>query len=293
MNPFQLTGFGFLGIYLLFGIAVFCGLRQWLRHAETANVRPQQNMTDPYLIAFLRAGENEALRVATVALLDRALLTSDGQNLKTTNTKAFGAAQRPIEKAILQHYAKSSESHTIFKEGQARVACNAYAKSLKEQHLLADRSVYAGRLMPVTLALGLLVAATATKISIAFSQGRHNVGFLIVLTIAFAIAGLWAGLRRRTAAGDAMLADLKSLFSRLKGRAKTLRAGGQTNEAALLAAVFGLAALPAASFPFMSKLYPAKSGSGSGCSSSSCGSSSSCSSGSSCGGGCGGGGCGG
>lgn len=290
MNPFQLTGFGFLGVYLLFGIAVYCGLRLWLRHIETASVRPQQNMTDPYLIAFLRTGENEALRVATVALLDRALLTSDGKNLKTTNTNAFGAAQRPIEKAILQHYAKSSESYTIFKEGQARVACNAYAKSLKEQQLLADSSVYVQRLMPVALALALLVAATATKISIAFSQGRHNVGFLIALTIAFAIAVLWAGFRRRTAAGDAMLTDLKSLFSRLKGRAKALRAGGQTNEAALLAAVFGLAALPAASFPFIAKLYPAKSRSGSGCSS---GSSSSCSSGSSCGGGCGGGGCGG
>jgi hypothetical protein len=93
-----------------------------------------------------------------------------------------------------------------------------------------------------------------------------------------------------------MMADLNQLFKRLKGRAYTLSAGGKTNEAALLAAVFGLSALPATGFPFISTLYPAKNksdsnSSGCGSSSSSCSSSSSsCSSGSSCGGG---GGCGG
>jgi len=292
MNPFQLTGFSFLGFYLLLGVIVTWGLRTWIRQLETADAKPQQNFTDPYLIAYLRAGENEALRVATVALLDRGLLKAEGETLTTKDSNAIGVAQRPIEKAILQHYSAPGAAHEIFKDSSAKNACESYAKVLKNQQLIADGGAYAKRMLPVAVALGALVAVTWTKISIAFSQGRHNVGFLVVLTIAFGLVALWTWKRRRTALGDAMLSDLRSLFARLKGRAKSLRAGGQTNEAALLAAVFGLSALPAASFPFMDKLYPAKSGDGSGCGSS-CSSSSSCSSGSSCGGGCGGGGCGG
>ena len=294
MNPFELTGFSFLGFYVLLGMAVILGLRTWIRHLETADSPPTQNMTDPYLIAHLRAGENEALRVATVALLDRGLLVADGEKLLTKNSKAFGVVQRPIEKSILQHYNSPGEGHEIFKDSGAKRACDGYEKVLKDQRMIADGSTYTKRFLPVAVALAVLVAVTWTKISIAFSVGRHNVGFLVILTILFSIIAFVFWFRRRTARGDAMLTDLRSLFARLKGRAKSLRAGGQTNEAALLAAVFGLSALPAASFPFMEKLYPAKSRDGSSCgSSSSDSSSSSCSSGSSCGGGCGGGGCGG
>ena len=297
MNPFELTGFSFLGFYVLLGTAVIIGMRAWIRHLESAEAPPAQNMTDPYLIAHLRAGENEALRVATVALLDRGLLVAEGDKLKTKNGNAFDAVKRPIEKAILQHFKSPGEGHEIFKDVGAKTACYSYEKVLKEQRMIADAGTYAQRGLPVAIALGVLIAVTWTKINIAFAAGRHNVGFLVALTVVFGIVAVVFWFKRHTAPGDAMLADLRSLFSRLKGRAKSLRPGGQTNEAALLAAVFGLSALSAASFPFMENLYPAKSRDGSGCGSSFSGSSSSdsssCSSGSSCSGGCGGGGCGG
>ncbi|MEO8386135.1 MAG: TIGR04222 domain-containing membrane protein [Betaproteobacteria bacterium] len=291
MNPFELTGFSFLGFYLLVGVVALLAMRAWIRHVETANSPPAQNMTDPYLIAYLRDGENEALRVATVALLDRGLLIAVGETLKTKNAKAFGVVQRPIEKAILQHFTAPGEGHKVFKDVAAMSACTSYGNLLKQQGMIADAGVYMQRLLPALAALGLLIAVTWTKISIAFSQGRHNVGFLVALTILFSIIAIVIWRRRRTARGDEMMTDLRSLFSRLKDRAKSMHAGGQTNEAALLAAVFGLSALPVASFPFLEKLYPVKTRDGGGCGSSD--SSSSCSSGSSCGGGCGGGGCGG
>jgi uncharacterized protein (TIGR04222 family) len=288
MNPFQLSGFSFLGFYVLVGVAAIWGLWLWIRQLETANASPTQNMTDPYLIAHLRGGEIEALRVATFSLLDRGLLKADGEQLQRKNGNAVGAVQRPIEKAILKFYAKPGESHKIFKDPEARRACEDYAKTLKAQQMVADAGIYAKRFLPAIVALGLLTAISWTKVNIALSQGRHNVGFLVTLTVVFVIAALVIWFRRRTARGDAMLTDLQSLFARLKNRSEVLRAGGQTNEAALLAAVFGLSALSVSVFPFMERLYPAKSDSSSGC-----GSSSSCSSGSSCSGGCGGGGCGG
>lgn len=294
MNPFELTGFSFLGFYIVVASAIVVGMRFWFRQIETANAKSPQNLTDPYLIAYLRAGANEALRVTTVSLLDRGLLVNNGTTLSSKNVKALELAQRPIEKAVIQHFFPAGESHGIFKDKDALKACDSYATVLKNQGLLADANTFMKRLLPVSLALAALIGMTWAKINIAFSQGRHNVGFLVVLTIVFCIITIINWRRRRTALGDDMLGDLRSLFSRLKGRAKSLPGGGRTNEAAILAAVFGLSALPVASFPFMDKLYPAKAGSGSGCGSScSSSSSSSCSSGSSCGGGCGGGGCGG
>lgn len=287
MNPFALHGFSFLGFYLVTGIAVFWCLRVWLRHSETSGAPPTPTMTDPYLIAYLRAGENEALRVATVALLDRGLLAADGEKLRTIRSTSLELVKRPIEQAVLKHYLDKGEAHEIFKDPAAKSACDEYAVVLRQHQMLADGAAYGRRLLPALTATGIMVAIAWTKVSIAFSQGRHNVGFLIALAIVFCVVGLVFWRKRLTGRGDAMLADLRDLFSRLKSRAKSLRAGGRTNEAALLAAVFGLAALPAAGFPFMERLYPSKSGDGSSCGSSSC------SSGSSCSGGCGGGGCGG
>ena len=168
MNPFALTGFGFLGFYLLLGLGVIWGLRAWIRHLESVEAPPAQNMTDPYLIAHLRAGENEALRVATVALLDRGLLVAEGENLKTKNTNAFGVVQRPIEKAILQHYASPGAGHMIFKDAGAKSACASYEKVLKNQRMIADGSTYTQRFLPVAVALGLLIAVTVA------ASGRTN-----------------------------------------------------------------------------------------------------------------------
>jgi len=86
----------------------------------------------------------------------------------------------------------------------------------------------------------------------------------------------------RTPAGDALLADLRTLFARLKERAHTLRPGGRSSEVALLMAVFGVRALSPIGFPYARQLFPKATAS---TSSSTCGSA--------CGSSCGGGGCGG
>ena len=273
-------------VYVVTGVALIFGLRWWFQREESVDTPSPLKMSDPYLIAYLRAGRNEALRVATVSLLDRSLLVPSRQTVRTSNSAAVRLVQRPIEKAILKFYENSAEGHKIFKDKSALAACDDYAKSLKAEKMLAVSETFMRRLLPAAIVLVTLLWLTWTRVTMAFAAGRHNVGFLTVVTVVLIVVTLYFWFRRRTAHGDAMVADLQKLFSRLKTRAKALRPGGESNEVALLAAVFGLSALPAKNFPFLAQLYPANSSSGSGC-----GSSSSCSSGSSCGGG--GGGCGG
>ena len=94
MNPFDLGGINFLVFYLVVGIAVVWGVFIWIDKSETSDGPPAQNMTDPYLIAYLRSGENEALRVATVALLDRGLLIARGEKLQAKSGNTVGVVQR-------------------------------------------------------------------------------------------------------------------------------------------------------------------------------------------------------
>jgi len=268
MNPFALHGFDFLFFYLVVGIAMLWGLRAWLRRMEGDDRRGRPNMTDPYLIAHLRAGGNESLRVATVALIDRGLLVAKDDILSTRNDGVVDLALRPVEKAILKRYLNEGKAHEIFKDAGAMVACNSYEKTLVDTGLIADGRTYARRFLPVLAAICLLGAIAVIKVNMALSDGRHNIGFTILLAIVFGFIALSIGRQRQTGRGVALLADLRSLFARLKGRAGSLRNGGQTNEAALLAAVFGLSALPAIAFPFAKKLYPQRASDGSGCGSS-------------------------
>ena len=134
-----------------------------------------------------------------------------------------------------------------------------------------------------------LIIVSIAKISIALSRGKHNIGFLVILTIIVCITVLALLRKKRTSAGNSALIKMKKKFARLRFKAAELRPGGASDELALLAGIFGLAAIPVESYPYVRELYPRvikRSFSGA-CSGSACG-------GSSCGGsGCGGGGCGG
>ena len=81
MNPFDLSGPEFLVFYLSLAAVVIGALVLWRRASESAGA-PKIDLADPYLIAYLRGGENEALRVALVSLIDRGLLIVNGTQIK-------------------------------------------------------------------------------------------------------------------------------------------------------------------------------------------------------------------
>jgi uncharacterized protein (TIGR04222 family) len=303
--PFTLTGSEFLIFYALLCAAVIAGLVLWRRSRE-AGEGARVNLSDPYLIAGLRGGPQEAIRVAVVSLVDRGLLRVQENRDLVAEATAVGQARRPLEKAILGWFDAPRQASTVLLATDVKNATAALEGDLARVGLLPSQATKSARIGRALLVVALLWILAFLRVLQAFSRGRHNIGFLIVLAVVFAVVVAIVASPRRTTRGDEVLADLKSLFGGLKQRASsTLRAGGATADAALLAAVFGIAALPRIEFAFARQLYPkaadasTSSSCGASCGSScgsSGGSSSSCSSGSSCGsgcGGCGGGGCGG
>lgn len=282
-NPLDLRGPEFLAFYALTAIVVL-GLLYVARAAGEGGSAPRIDTADPYLIAYLRGGANEALRIATVALLDRGLLAAGESSGQVTARAKPDAVRRPIERALLEHFADPHLANTIFSHPALRAACDDYERTLTRLGLLPDAERRSARRRLLGVALLVLVGLSVAKIVVALGRGRSNVGFLIMLTIIVAVIAVKLASPRRTARGGALLADLRRLFTRLRDRAAHITPGGATADAALLAAVFGIAALPVPAFAYVRTLYPRAAGSGS--TSSSCGSSG----GSSCGGGGGGGG---
>ena len=313
MNPFDLSGSDFLLFYAIFGAIVLAALVFWQRLAEGGE-HEAIDPADPYLIAYLRGGAQEALRVATVALIDRGLLEVKektigkrrADEIRVARQNAVDFARRPIERALLRHFAEEHDPRSIFDKDSVLDAAAAYELSLRERHLLPDDAALAARRTRAMIAAAVLVIVSATKVVIALERGRTNILFLVGLTAVF-VALAMSGRPHRTPRGDAALADLRTLFRGLRDRADVIRPGGATNELALLVAVFGLAVLNRPEFAYARTLYPraAQAGVSSGWWNTSWDSSwgSSCGSigggdgggggGSSCGGGSCGGGCGG
>ncbi len=283
MNPFDLRGPEFLAFYFCFSLVVIITVAILRRRAESG-AAPKIDLSDPYLIAYLRGGENEALRVAVISLVDRGLLVMNEQRIRRADHVTNDMAPHPIEYEALRKFGVQGEAASIFKDDRLKAAFYPYRQKLESAGLLADAAARQARWIRFLLALMALCGVGAIKLEIGLSLGRP-VGFLIALMIVALIVAAIASFPRLTARGKAMLTDIRKLCSGLKTCVSSINPGSSPAELAMYAAVFGVGALAATPFAYAQTLFPQAT------SSSSCGSS--CGSSDGGGGGCGGGGCGG
>jgi uncharacterized protein (TIGR04222 family) len=290
MNPFNFSGPAFLGFLLIFIVVVNIALRMWQLKIEARGPMPKLDMSDPYRIAYLRGGAAESLKVAAFALIDRGLLSVDNKNDTLTampNAEEF--VRRPIEKSVLALFRKPTNVTKLFENAELNSACKQYLHELTEARLLYGGDPQPHRLSSVLVASGAIGGVAGIKLLLAIQRGKSNIMFLLILA-AVGIVCVWISMiSRRSGLGRRFLEDQRTLFGRLQKQARYIKPGGGSADAVILAALFGLTALPANAFPFVKKLFPQKSNSdgGSGCgsvSSSSDGGSSGCGGGGGCGG---------
>lgn len=289
MNPFELRGPEFLFLYAVLTVLVMVAsvaLRRKLDGEASPALRsPATLVSDPYLIAHLRGGPEETLRVALLSLVDRGLVVDRNGTLTTRENVRPEHGRRHIEREVLRAYSGGGNAKSLLK---LKGAAAEYDEQLQRLGLIPDAAVRGRRWLLWVAMMGLLGGTAATKISIGLSRDRP-VGLLVIFGV-LALAGLHRVIWRwRTVHGDNFLASIQGLFRGLRDRADSIQRGGGTADLALLAAAYGVLFVPTAVFPYKNLLYTTRVESASGSEmSSSCGSSS-------CGGGggCGGGGCGG
>jgi uncharacterized protein (TIGR04222 family) len=291
VNPFDLPGPQFLAFYAVLALVALAAVRLGRRRPDVSGM--PSRIDDPFALASLREGPDEAIRVAALSLLDRRLLKSRGGNVLAVAPEH--TARRTLERALLRAFATERPGGFAFQDPGVRAAAEAIDADLARAGLLATGDALAARGRARWFVAAALVAVAATKIAIALSRGRTHVGFLVLLAGGAVLLALGLGQpARRTSKGDKAVELARRAFARLEGGAAAIVPGGATNELALAAAVFGPAVLPPLGMALLTEASLAPvTRSGSGWSwDTSWGSGSSCGS-SSCGGGCGGGGCGG
>jgi uncharacterized protein (TIGR04222 family) len=319
MNPFDLRGPEFLFFYLILCSVVIATMIYLRRLAESGGT-PKTNLSDPYLIAYLRGGKNETLRIAVLSLIDRKLLTVNNQTLQTAENVSGDMVSIPLEQNMLKVFAKGYAATSIYTSPTLDQACKPYETRLQQDGLLPDEATKAKRRKRFAIAASVILGIAAVRIFQSLAAGHFNLLFLILMMLVAALIARAYHAPRLTQRGKEFLEDIQTLHAHVKyAKLNPQQGGASTENMMLAAAIFGVSALAFSSsstFDYANTLFPRaanqSSATGSSCSSS-CGSScsssssssssgsscssnsggSSCSSGSSCGGGgCGGGGCG-
>src|SRR5262249_49206959 len=156
-------------------------------------------------------------------------------------TGAADVAARSIETALLRFFDRPRPATEVFGDAGLGAACEEYRARLTRLGLLPDDATKRTRRLRLFVGLLILLGLAWARLWVPLSRGRTNVAFLIILAIVFTLIAVGSSRPFRTSRGNALLADLRALFRRLKDRAPSLRPGA-TSDMALLAAVFGLAA---------------------------------------------------
>ena len=293
MNPFDLRGPAFLGLYIALSIVglILLYLAQRaviLGEQRRVSADARKHLRDPYLVAYLRGGVREVLHTLVFALNQRKLVSSAGENLVAMGSReASNKLPHSLESQLMSRLHKAQPMKDLIDDASLKASIERYAEPLRESGLVADDEEYARRKPAFLVVAGALAAFSAIKILVALQRGHSNIIFLLILTL-IAVSACHAIFRLpKTNAGRRALNDQQTLFGRLKTRVGRMAAQGATNEAVLVAATFGLDSLPKEEYPFAAMLFH-KSKKGSSSCSSGCGSSCGGGGGGGCGGGCGG-----
>src|SRR5262250_1744269 len=130
MNPFNLSGPDFLVFYLFFSAVVIGAAWSFRRQAESGPT-PRMDLSDPYLIACLRGGETEALRLAAFALIDRGLLIADNTWIERAAHATPKDTHNDVEAAVLRAVVTRTPVASILNDVSLKEKCRPYREKLE------------------------------------------------------------------------------------------------------------------------------------------------------------------
>src|SRR5262245_49706993 len=199
MNPFNLSGPDFLVFYVFFSPVVLVAAWYFRQKAESGPT-PKMDLSDPYLIACLRGGETEALRLAVLALIDRGLLIANNAWIERAAHATQEDTHNAVEAAVLRAVVTRTPVSSILNDVWLKEQCRPYLEKLEAGGLLPDESMKSQRRRRFLLASMALAGVGMIKIAIGLSRDRPVV-FLFFLTIAAVIALAYVTFSRLTVRG--------------------------------------------------------------------------------------------
>ena len=189
-NPFDWRGPEFLVFYVTLGLIVIVAVALLRRRSEPV-VAMTGPLTDYLKIAYLRGGPDEALRVATISLLDRGLVEAvDEHHVKISSAKMPAGLQR-TEQRVLEACKHSTRASAIVDDTSLRITVTTECQAhLVGAGLLPDDKVKADRQWLLVASVAFLGLVALIKIVIALGRGRTNIVFLIAAVAIFGYVDL-------------------------------------------------------------------------------------------------------
>jgi len=155
----------FLALFIGTSIAVY-----FLVFAAIAAGEPRSDgmrIRDPYMIAYLRGGLEELIRVVVLSLAIRGLLKISATGIQTADPTEIARADLPVEKAILEVCRTQVTPVVIRQNVRVWGTGQEYERHLVDHGLLADATVRKSRWFPVLIGVAFLVILAVAKIDVA------------------------------------------------------------------------------------------------------------------------------
>lgn len=294
MNPLDMRGPEFLGLYVVLAAAAF-PIGALLRvMASGPSGRPDEHDLDldPYEVAYVAGGEELVVNAAVASLVNGGCLEVDSLARTVNRVNARSPDVHPLEAAVFD--VVDPDKATTVATLRSRVSLKALESAVRpiQRQLVLDESRAINVRILTTTPLFLVLVLGIAKAFVGVSRGRP-IGTLVILGVfsAVLIAGLYAWKPQRTGRGNAALAVLRSRNAALGNTASYGAWRLASSDLVLAIGLFGMGVLASATGSLASlgkalKPPPQQGGSFSGCGSSTSGCGSSCGGG--CGGGCGG-----
>lgn len=293
MNVFDLRGPEFLIVYLFLCLGVIA-LVLWYRTRVEQGDPPRLDFADPYLIAYLRGGEQEVTRVAVLSLYQRGAVQFVGD--RVVRREGAGPARSgptgidAIERRVWELVGSGEDGDALARRMARSNPVHEYHQRLEGWRLLPDGEIRQRRVVAFAAAVLVLLLVAGIKVGVALARGRSNILGLIVLSVLGVCALSFVSFPRLTELGRRVLVDLRELYGGVRARVDQLASQDGSPEIVALAAVYGLGVLPGSAYGDLRHVFRRSadgSSSSSGCGAS-CGSSDGGGGGGGCGGGCGG-----
>jgi uncharacterized protein (TIGR04222 family) len=204
--PFNLTGPHFLWFFVAFGLCVVLIPLYRRRTSPLHDDSPLPHLTDPMEIATLRAGYEEAARLALIVLNDRGLIKQEGKILRGLPEGAE-SIREPLELAVFQYFQSSLQPGKLLQDGAVRNLGRKLESSLELRGLWVP-AAQRERVFHLSLAALGLVAGLRILMS-----GPPFV-FLLIECAAFVVLADWVRRQGPSARGVRLLSQLRSLWPR-------------------------------------------------------------------------------
>ena len=188
---FDLHGGAFLLVHAIFVAAVLLVAHLAFNASDptsAASPPPVPSAPDAFEIAYLVGGVNQVIRTVVYDLYRRGCVeVHRDKMISAVPERLEDVSSTPIERNVLDVLRRKSHPSRLFGSAALRAATERFCAPLRArldaQALILPRSAKRRSWGIFFVALGVIVGVAILKSSLALSQGRSNIGFLVALAV--------------------------------------------------------------------------------------------------------------